>query len=124
MQQKLLSHQATILPVSSVEDSIIYYTSKLDFSCVFKWDEPASYAVLKRDEITINLTLSKNPLDLDNASVYIFCYNIRLVYQEYVNNEVIFEEKLSSTDYGMNEFVISDPDNNKLVFGQSINTNN
>ena len=113
-----LSHHATILPVSNVENSITYYTAKLGFTCSFKWEEPPSYAVLKRDGITINISLQENPHHTDMASMYIFCYDVKSIYKEYRNNNVVFEEELNSTDYGMREFVILDIDHNKLVFGQ------
>ncbi|GMN09564.1 hypothetical protein MTsPCn9_16070 [Croceitalea sp. MTPC9] len=116
--KQLLSHQATILPVSNVENSIIYYTTKLGFTCSFKWEIPASYAVLKRDGITINLTLEEKIKDLENASICIFCHDVITVYEEYLKKGVAFAEQLNSTDYSMNEFVIVDIDNNKIIFGQ------
>jgi hypothetical protein len=118
-----LSHQATILPVSNVEYSIAYYTKKLGFICTFKWEKPASYAVLKRDGITINLNLQEEQNDIGHASIYIFCHDIKSLYKEYKSNDVVFEEKLNSTDYGMNEFAVKDLDNNRLIFGQGVDTN-
>lgn len=120
MIDRLLSHQATILPVGNVENSITFYTSKLGFICTFKWEEPTTYAVLKRDGITINMTLEEGMPNKDHASIYIFCHDVQSVYEEFRNKGVVFEEKLRTTDYGMNEFVILDADKNKLVFGQGI----
>ena len=119
MSTNKLSHQATILVVRNVDDSIQFYSEKLGFECFFRWENPSTYAVLKRDNIAIHLASGENLSDPNkSASIYIFCHDVKGVYEEFKSKGVEFHEPLNSTDYGMIEFVIIDTDDNKIVFGQ------
>ena len=116
-----LSHHATILPVTDMQRSLDFYTKKLDFTCSFTWEEPVSYAVLKRDRVSIHLALQdKVVIAPENVMCYIFCEDVESVYKALQNRQVSFEESLNQADYGMKEFVIKDPQGFRIAFGQEV----
>ena len=47
------SHAATVFPVKNVEQSVAFYSKKLGFTVTFTWEEPMSYAVLKKGSVSI-----------------------------------------------------------------------
>ena len=114
-----LSHLAVILPLTDISTTLNFFVDKLGFSKHFQPEAPLDYAVVKRDGITINLSLVDNPPQLlPNNSAYIFCEDITGLFKEYQDKGVPFREPLSSTDYGMREFVLELPSGHRLAFGQ------
>ncbi|WP_235298047.1 glyoxalase superfamily protein [Portibacter marinus] len=112
----LLSHQASVFPCIDMQLTLDFYHDKLGFIPSYLHGNPITYAVLKREGITINLNLTSE--FLEKSTIYIFCHNVKEVYNEYTKKEVSFFETLNTTDYGMQEFVVLDPNQNKLIFGQ------
>lgn len=121
-KQELFSHAASILPVKNIEESIRFYTEKLDFKLNFTWNDPIDYAVLKRGEVNIHLSKRKDNPDPDSmySSIYIFVHDAEMVYNELKNKEVSILSPLSETDYGMKEFDIKDTEGYVLSFGEGV----
>ena len=116
-----LSHHATILPVVNPEESLCYYTDLLGFRCTFKWENPVSYAVIKKDEISIHLVKTDHNIQVSrHPQAYIFCFNVDQIYEELNEEGVSFLEPLHITNYKMKEFSVQDPDGHILIFGQEI----
>ena len=57
----LISHAATVLPVSNLQEALTYYTEKLGFEVNFLLHEPPNYAVLKLNEVSIHLSQVDDP---------------------------------------------------------------
>lgn len=114
------SHHATILPVSNIQGSLKFYTQKLGFTCTFKWDDPPTYAVLKRGGVSVHLALHEEVMIAKNVRAYTFCHNVEAVYKEFQEQGVSFHEPLSKMDYGMQEFSLKDLDGHILAFGQEV----
>lgn len=114
-----LSHQAVILAVADLDANRNYFTQQLGFRIHFQAGDPVYYLVLKRDGITINLSLSDELVKApSHPSAYIFCTEAAVLYTEFKDKGVSFAEELNDTDYGMREFVVNLPSGHRLVFGQ------
>lgn len=114
------SHASTIFPSSDIQQSIAFYTQKLGFTLNFEWGDPVSYAVLKKEEVGLHLSLS-DPGASHQASgnrLYIFVYDVETLYTEFKARGVEILEPLTKHEYGMKDFSIHDPDKNLLIFGQ------
>lgn len=121
MRKRNLSHHATIIPVNEILMNLSFYTDQLGFECSFLWDDPPTYAVLKRDGVNLHLAKQDKPVRPgSHVIVYIFCENVEEVCHELKQKEVQIEEQLNVADYQMKEFVISDPSGHRIVFGQEI----
>ncbi|MEM7513019.1 MAG: VOC family protein [Bacteroidota bacterium] len=119
--KELFSHAATVLSVKDVEASLAFYRDKLGFEITFTWEEPASYAVLKRGEVSIHLTSSLNPpVQGDHTALYVFVYDIEALYKDYLAREVPIDTHLNTRDYGMKDFDVLDPDGYRICFGQGV----
>ncbi|MDN3203763.1 VOC family protein [Algoriphagus sediminis] len=113
------SHAATILPARDMSKSIDFYTKKLGFNLEFSWEDPVSYAVLRRGEVNIHLSLMDKNADSKTfrSLIYIFVHDIESIYEECLKKGVVVETPLASRDYKMKDFDISDPDGHQITFG-------
>ena len=116
-----ISHHATVIPVNDIEASLDFYTKKLGFDITFRWQDPTTYAVLKRDGASLHLALQDHPVNVpSNVSMYLFCYDVEALYREYTDRGVTFHESLNTADYKMKEFIVTDPAGFKIAFGQEM----
>ena len=117
--KELFSHSATILRISDMDRSMSFYIDRLGFNPTFTWKEPVEYAVLKRGDISIHLSLSDGPFVVpDGVLLYIFVYDIESVYKECLDKQVPITSPLETRDYMMRDFDIKDPDGYLICFGQ------
>lgn len=118
MNNDLVAHSATILGTFNVVKSIDFYVNMLGFKLSFSWEEPPSYAVLKRGGTSIHLAERSEIEVSEHPIIYIFCNDIEAVYQEYKTNEIEIIDPLSTpSDYGMREFSIKDTNGYLIIFG-------
>ncbi len=118
---KLLSHAATVFPVSNMQQSLDYYRDILGFEVTFSWGDPVSYSVLKRDEnIQIHLVLSEHSVMVNkhHNSLYVFSYDIDALYAELQSKGAKIIQAIGDRDYGMRDFDVEDPDGHIIAFGQ------
>ena len=116
-----LSHIAVILPLQEMTPTLDFFVERLGFRIYFQTQDPVDYAVVKRDGITVNLSLVQEAVPVTTSnSAYIFCEDVRDLFEEYQGKGVSFTEPLNLTDYGMHEFVLEVPSGHRLAFGEGI----
>ncbi len=118
-QKENFSHSATILPTRDIQKSIDFYTKKLEFSLNFTWEDPVSYAVLKRGEVNIHLSLVDDPSTplLSSTLIYVFVHDVDSAFQQCKKNGIEIKEPIDTRDYKMRDFEIIDPDGHRLTIG-------
>lgn len=118
-QKELFSHAAPILAVTNVLEAAEYYRDKLGFTIEFLWQDPPTYAVIRRGEgVSIHFTyheVSKRP-----TVIYIFVYDVDKVYEEYQSKGVNITVPIADRDYQMRDFELTDPWGNILAIGKGI----
>lgn len=113
---------------SDIKKSLIFYTSFLDFVVIQAPDpDPEAfmsmYAYLKRDDSYIHLSQHTGDGVFGNV-IYVQVANIDRIYSEFKSNGLNIQEKSGITmepveqSWGMKEFYVSDPDGNRIRFGQ------
>ena len=118
----LLSHAATILPVSDVSVSIDFYVRKLGFDLTFKWQEPPTYAVVKSGDIGIHLSLKSDNYQVgqEHVSIALFAHDVNAVYQQCLKNGMTIHTEIGDRDYGMRDFDVTDPDGHIISISQEL----
>ncbi|HAA12449.1 MAG TPA: glyoxalase [Cytophagales bacterium] len=119
---EIFSHAATVLAVQSMDRSLTFYRDQLGFTVTFTWQEPITYAVLRRGDVSLHLTLrddDSRPSSVHTA-LYIFVYDVRAVYQELENQGVALPQAPEARDYAMEDFDVVDPDGYRISFGESV----
>lgn len=113
------SHSATILPVKDIQDSIEFYTEKLQFKMTFSWGSPLNYAVLKKGGVSIHLVAKEDNLipSKRHCALYIFVHDVDKIFQRCKKEKVTVLNVPELREYKMNDFDIKDPDGYIITFG-------
>lgn len=112
-----LSHSATILDVKDIEQALKYFTDKLGFTCTFTWEDPVTYAILKRDGVSFHLTRNEKR-DFERIRAYVFVDQIEELYQELTDRGAEISDPLAMRDYGMKDFDVRIPGGHRVAFGE------
>lgn len=125
-----LQNLSPVWLVDDIPAACAYYTNHLGFDLVAMMGEPAQYAILARDGVTISFNKpneagARNQVGgLDEAArfadAYIAVTDV-LGWYNHLNAiaEVVIEDEPKRYDYGMVDFVVIDPNGYKLCFGQT-----
>ncbi|WP_420388104.1 VOC family protein [Roseivirga sp.] len=114
-----LDHFAATIPVANIQDSIEWYQDSLGFNLEFTWENPVSYAIMKRDNLVIHLAQVEKDYKLQKThpSLYVFVRNVEALYEEFKKRDVKLGE-LVKADYGMTDFDLYDLNGFRITFGQ------
>jgi predicted enzyme related to lactoylglutathione lyase len=108
---------ATAFQISDLASSLKFYTQVLGFSERFRFGE---YAGVEHGEVQIHLAgpTVPNKREIGQGSIYIFCDDVDAYYEEITAKGASAQAAPKDYDYGMRDFVITDPDGNLIAFGQ------
>jgi len=110
---------APVLHVSSMEQSVAFYTEKLGFTERFRYG--GEYTVLEyAGEVQMHLSTTNNRTPAGNGQVYIICDTVDEYYAEITDRGVVTLAAPADWPYGMRDFELADPDGNLLAFGAEI----
>jgi catechol 2,3-dioxygenase-like lactoylglutathione lyase family enzyme len=102
-------------PVSDMKSALAFYRERLGFELGWIWGDPPTHANVCRGAISVNLTLE--PSKAGSGEAYVVLSGVETYYEELRVRKVAFGE-LNDRPYGMRDFAITDPDGNRLVFGE------
>lgn len=97
-------------PVGEMEQALAFY-AQLGFATTARFRE---FARVERDGISLHFNVAEG-----HRVYWIGVTNIEALYQQYVPTGAI-QTPLTSQPWGMKEFVLCDPFQNLLLFGESI----
>ena len=114
-----ISASATVIPVSDLEASVQFFTQKFGFKQTFRQED---YVGLEWDNCLVHLFSAANPnaKAAGSATVYIFCDDVDLIYQNLVDLGASIESEPQDYSYGMRDFEVADLDGNKFCFGSPV----
>jgi catechol 2,3-dioxygenase-like lactoylglutathione lyase family enzyme len=103
-----------------------FYTSKLGFTVAFAYGDPPFYGQVARDAAKLNLRLVCEPVfagdirkreSLLSASITVATpTELKQLFLEYQAGGVLFHQVLKTEPWGARTFVVSDPDENLILF--------
>jgi catechol 2,3-dioxygenase-like lactoylglutathione lyase family enzyme len=112
--------------VADIKRSCDFYTNKLGFAVAFVYGDPPFYGQVFRDRARINLRLVCGPVfagdirereGLLSASITVATANeVEQLFLGYEAGGVIFHQTLKKEPWGATTFVVSDPDENLILF--------
>jgi uncharacterized glyoxalase superfamily protein PhnB len=112
--------------VANIKNSCDFYTDKLGFAVNFVYGDPPFYAQVARDNARLNLRLVFEPVfvadvrkreGLLSASITVGTANeIKQLFLSYQAVGVSFHQALKKEPWGARTFVVSDPDENLILF--------
>lgn len=109
--------------VADVEVSCKFFVETLGFTVRFKYGQPPFYALIQRDGARLNLRFVHKPVlhkdaerDLLAASIPV--ENIKSLYLEYKTAAVPMHQVLKKQPWGLQDFIVRDPDGNLIHFSE------
>ncbi len=112
--------------VADLKASCDFYTNKLGFAVAFVYGDPPFYGQVTRDHARLNLRVVGEPVfagDIRNregllsASITVAAANdIKQLFLSYQAAGVTFHQPLKTEPWGARTFVVSDPDDNLILF--------
>jgi catechol 2,3-dioxygenase-like lactoylglutathione lyase family enzyme len=112
--------------VADIKNSCDFYTNKLGFAVEFIYGDPPYYGQVVRDNARLNLRLVREPVfvsdvrkreHLLSASITVATSNeIKELFLGYQAAGVSFDQALKKEPWGARTFVVSDPDENLILF--------
>ena len=112
--------------VANIKNSCDFYTDKLGFAVNLVYGDPPFYAQVARDNARLNLRLVFEPVfvadvrkreGLLSASITVGTANeIKQLFLSYQAAGVSFHQTLKKEPWGARTFVVSDPDENLILF--------
>ena len=122
----ILSSIEAQLFVANIKSSCDFYTNKLGFAVEFIYGDPPYYGQVVRDNARLNLRLVFEPVfvadvrkreHLLSASITVATANeIKQLFLSYQAAGVSFHQALKKEPWGARTFVVSDPDENLILF--------
>lgn len=126
MPRPVLSAIEAQLFVANIKSSCDFYTNKLGFAVAFVYGDPPFYGQVVRDNARINLRMVCEPVfagdirkreHLLSASITVATASeIKQLFLSYQNTGVSFHQTLKTEPWGARTFVVSDPDENLILF--------
>jgi predicted enzyme related to lactoylglutathione lyase len=109
---------ATVFVVQDLARSLEQYRDVFGFRVGFTYGEPASYAVLERDEVAIHLLAASQTKRLPGqGGIYVFTRDVDAVYSELQSRGARIPQEPKTYPYGMRDFDMTDLDGNHMSFG-------
>jgi len=112
--------------VANIKGSCDFYINKLGFAVAFVYGDPPFYGQVVRDKVRINLRLVCEPVfagdvrkreHLLSASVTVATASeIKQLFLSYQAAGVSFHQALKKEPWGARTFIVSDPDENLILF--------
>jgi uncharacterized glyoxalase superfamily protein PhnB len=122
----ILNSIAAQLFVANIKSSCEFYTSKLGFAVEFIYGDPPYYGQVVRDNARLNLRLVFEPVfvaevrkreHLLSATITLATASeIQQLFLSYQAAGVRFHQALKKEPWGARTFVVSDPDENLILF--------
>ena len=111
--------------VADIERTVTYYRERLGFEIVFLYGEPPFYGQLERDAARLNFRVVSAPV-VDHAAAerseflaaYLVVDGVKGLYPQFLDKAVDFYRPLKTKPWGIDGFVVRDPDGNLLTFAE------
>jgi catechol 2,3-dioxygenase-like lactoylglutathione lyase family enzyme len=106
------------MPILSVRDmsaSLEFYTQKLGFKNMWEWGDPATFASISRDGVTIYL--AQGDQGQSGTWLYLVVNDVDAIHHELDAKGLAPLEPPRDRPWGMREMLVEDPDGHRLRIG-------
>ena len=116
-----LENVAPVFQVADIKRALGYYSDKLLFSTDFEWsnseNEPVNYAIVLQGDTELHLTPNKEPHE---RVAYFFVRNVQAFHEAVKAKGADITRGITDLPWQMREFEVTDPDGNRLIFGEHL----
>jgi len=120
---------APVIGSQNVNKAVDYYCNVLGFTCpngVFQGagDEGGVYGIIERDGIQLHIQIRRRDFQGDRdhieSDIYFYVGDAESLCEEFrAAGGNIIREPMDGPNYELRDFVLGDPDGNRLIFGSA-----
>jgi len=110
-----------VFVVSDLEASLAYYREQLGFDEAFRWGEPPFYTGIRRGAVAMHLTSDPDRATRIGLGTVAFTVaDADAAHRELARRGARITVAIDDRPYGLRDFMVEDPDGNRLAFGSVI----
>lgn len=111
---------AAVIQVTDIAKALAFYVGVLGMIKVFDNGDPVGFVILQKDKGELMLTLNKQYRASLCGTCHIMVSDAKALYDFCCQRGVRIIKGLRDQEYGLRDFVIADPDGNRIDIGQPI----
>jgi catechol 2,3-dioxygenase-like lactoylglutathione lyase family enzyme len=111
---------AATIPVTDMTRALDFYTRVMGMTKTFENGNPVGFAILKRDKGELFLSLDRHHKATTTGVCHLLISDARAFHDHCVKAGVRIIKGLRDQPYGLRDFIIADPDGNRIDIGQPI----
>ena len=115
-----LGRMTPCISVSNIEESVAFYTSMLGMRKTFENGNPVGFVIMKKDRAELHLSLCRDKKPQIHNVAHLKVSDANALYNHLSNSGVRIVKGLRDQQYGLRDFVIADPDGNRIDIGQPL----
>ncbi len=111
---------APTVAVSDIDRAVAFYVDRLGMQVDFTNGDPVGFVILVRDAAEVHLTLSPGHRGSGRNVMHLIVTDARRLHDDLVAGGARIVKGLRDEDYGLRDFVVADPDGNRIDIGQEL----
>ncbi len=111
---------APTIPVRDIAMALAFYCDVLGFKKTFENGNPVVFAILERDDAEVHLTLQPDHQPSSYNVLHLLVSDARALHAHLENSGARIVKGLRDQTYGLRDFIVADPDGNRLDIGQPL----
>jgi catechol 2,3-dioxygenase-like lactoylglutathione lyase family enzyme len=109
---------APTISVTDIDRALAFYVGVLGLTKTFENGDPVGFVILKRDAAEVHLTRARDHVATDRNVAHLLVSDATALYDHLVAHGVRIVKGLRDADHGLRQFVLADPDGNRIDVGQ------
>lgn len=110
-------HSTPIFRVETMAVSIDYYVNRLGFQVAWDWDDPPTFACVKRGDVA--LFLAEQDQGSPGTWLFIDVDDVDRLYVEYLASGAVIVQPPADQPWGSREMIVQDPDGHHFRFAST-----
>ncbi len=111
---------AAVIQVTDIAKALAFYVGILGMTKTFENGDPVGFVILNKDEGELMLTLNKKHRSGTSGACHLMVSDAKVLYDYCAESGVRIIKGLKDQPYGLRDFIIADPDGNRIDVGQPI----
>jgi uncharacterized glyoxalase superfamily protein PhnB len=111
---------APTIAVCDIAKALTFYCDVLGFSKTFENGNPVGFVILERDNAEVHLTLWPNDQATDRIVLHMLVSDANALFEHLKKSGARIVKGLRDQPYGLRDFVVADPEGNRLDIGQPL----
>ncbi len=106
--------------VSDIDQAVAFYTSILGMRKTFENGDPVGFVIVKKDKAELHLSLGRDTKSKTHNVAHLIVSDATTLHDHLSKAGVRIIKGLRDQNYGLRDFVIADPDGNRIDIGQPL----